>query len=476
MLTKKTILGAGWTVSARLAGRAIDLVTVLVLARLLTPADFGLTAIASTLILISDTVLEIPLIAALTSLKSVSKSHLDTAFTVGALRGLVLGSILLASAWPFAHIYGDNRLPLLIAVLSLGPIARSLISPKMAHYVRELSFRQSFVAELAGKLIASLAAMAVVYIGGGYWAIAVNSALSSIAAMLISYYLAPYRPTLTLSRFSEFSSYLGWFSSAQAFKAVSWQFDRILLGYFMPKSTVGQFSTATDLSVLPVQSLIGPAMGPLMAAFARINDDRERLKNAYLKGTQLTMLLAVPASFGISLTSDLVVSVLLGSKWTDAAIYLRWLSLSVAFNAICQPMYALAFAMNRTNLMFRLSIVETCFRLVLVSTGFYFYSALGVAAADVAMAMIMFAASMICVRLMIDIDISSQAINLWKVAAAAITMAVLVFSARAGLHDRNLNAFLELALTATFGGIVYAVTLFALGIRPKDFLSGFGAR
>jgi PST family polysaccharide transporter len=188
------------------------------------------------------------------------------------------------------------------------------------------------------------------------------------------------------------------------------------------------------------------------------------------------MLLAVPASFGISLTSDLVVSVLLGSKWTDAAIYLRWLSLSVAFNAICQPMYALAFAMNRTNLMFRLSIVETCFRLVLVSTGFYFYSALGVAAADVAMAMIMFAASMICVRLMIDIDISSQAINLWKVAAAAITMAVLVFSARAGLHDRNLNAFLELALTATFGGIVYAVTLFALGIRPKDFLSGFGAR
>ena len=69
MLSTKTILGAGWAVSSRLGGRVIDFVTVLVLARTLTPADFGLTALAMTLIAVVDTVLEIPLLQALTRLK-----------------------------------------------------------------------------------------------------------------------------------------------------------------------------------------------------------------------------------------------------------------------------------------------------------------------------------------------------------------------------------------------------------------------
>jgi hypothetical protein len=108
MLSTKTILGAGWSVSARLGGRAIDFVTVLVLARTLTPADFGLTALAMTLIAIVDTVLEIPLLQALTRLKCVEKSHLDTAFTLGVLRGLLVSLVVLAAAWPFSIIFHDS--------------------------------------------------------------------------------------------------------------------------------------------------------------------------------------------------------------------------------------------------------------------------------------------------------------------------------------------------------------------------------
>ena len=81
MLSKKTIIGAGWLVSSRLGGRLIDFVTLLVLAKTLTPADFGLTALAGTVIAIVDTILEVPLLQALTRLKDVEKAHLDTAFT-----------------------------------------------------------------------------------------------------------------------------------------------------------------------------------------------------------------------------------------------------------------------------------------------------------------------------------------------------------------------------------------------------------
>jgi O-antigen/teichoic acid export membrane protein len=469
MLTTKTILGAGWTVSSRLAGRLVDFVTVLFLARALTPADFGLTAIATILIAIVDTVLEVPLILALTSLKSVTKSHLDTAFTLGALRGLLLSLVVLLSAWPFSHIYHDDRLIPLVAALAVGPIARSLYNPGMANYVRQMSFRQNFIAEFLGKIIASMLAISVVYLGGGYWAIAVGSVSSSIATTFISYLLAPYRPAFSLARFPEFSKFLGWFSTAQIFVALGWQFDRILLGYYITKADLGQYTMASDVAVLPTQSLIGPAMQPLMAAFSRINDNRERLRNAYLKASRFTMMLAAPTCIGMSLTSDMIVNVLLGAKWTDAAIYLQWIALSIVLNAYYQPLHSLALATNRTNLIFRLSFIEVCSKIVLVSLGLYFYSLIGVIAARVAMSVIMFILSLLSARYLIGIRVASELGNLWKVGVACAAMAFLVLILRHELAGRDLNAFIELSLTAAFGAGVYIGALFVLGVRFKGY-------
>jgi O-antigen/teichoic acid export membrane protein len=194
----------------------------------------------------------------------------------------------------------------------MGPIARSLYNPGMVKFIRQMSFRETFMAEFVGKILASTTAIALVYLGGGYWAIAASSITSSVATTLISYLLAPYRPALSLINLSDFSTFLGWFSSAQVLSALSWQFDRALLGYFVTKSDLGQYTMASDLSVLPTQSLIGPAMKPVMAAFSRINDGPERLGNAYLKASRFTMMLAVPTCIGMSLIRNLNVLIEMG--------------------------------------------------------------------------------------------------------------------------------------------------------------------
>jgi O-antigen/teichoic acid export membrane protein len=467
MLTMKTLLGAGWTVSSRLAGRLIDFITVLVLARTLTPADFGLTALAMTLTVIADMVLDIPLIQALTRLERLKKSHLDTAFTLGALRGLLLALVVLVAAWPFSRIYNDSRLLPLIAVITIGPIARSLYSPAMVKYIREMSFRQVFIAELLGKIIAFTVAISVIYLGGGYWAIAANSISSQVAAMLISYLLAPYRPALSLVNLAEFSKFLGWLSMAQLVAALSWQFDRILLGYFVTKSDLGRYAMATDLSVLPTQSLIGPAMQPVMAAFSRITDDRERLRNAYSKASRFTMLLAAPTCVGMSLTSDLIVGVLLGAKWTDAAVYLRWMALATVLSAFYQPLHSLALATNHTNVVFRLTFIELCCKIVLMLLGLYFYSLLGVIAARGAVSVIMFVLSLLTARYLIGTNVVSELGHLWKVAAACSLMAIFVLMLRHELAGKHLNVVLELGITAACGTAVYIGALFILGIRRK---------
>src|SRR5262249_48687615 len=156
--------------------------------------------------------------------------------TLGALRGLVLAAVVLAAAWPFAHFYNDARLLTLVAATAIAPVARSLYSPAMVEYIRRMSFRQVFTAEILGKIIAALIAVSVVYLGGGYWAIVASTASAAVAATSISYILAPYRPVLSLSELGDFSRFLGWLSTAQGVAALSWQFDRILLGYSLSKS------------------------------------------------------------------------------------------------------------------------------------------------------------------------------------------------------------------------------------------------
>jgi O-antigen/teichoic acid export membrane protein len=470
MLSKKTILGAGWLISSRMGGRLVDVVTVLILARILTPADFGLMALAMTLISVVDTVLEVPLIQALIRLKHIAKSHLDTAFTIGILRGFVLSIIVVGAAWPFSLIFHDSRLIVLVAILAIGPISRSLYSPSMVGFARQMSFRPAFTAEIIGKILASATAILVVHLGGGYWAIAASSVLSSLLTTLISYLLAPYRPVLSLSEVSEFSTFLGWFSSAQVVSAVSWQFDRALLGYFVTKPELGQYSMATDLAVLPTQSLIGPAMTPVMAAFSVIKDDRQRLGKAYLKASRFTMMLAVPVCIGMSLTSDLIVHVLLGgAKWNETAVYLQWLALATALTAYHNPLFSLALALNRPSAIFRLNAIELFFRIVLISIGLYFYSLMGAVAARGIVSIIMFVAALATARTLIGISMAVEVRNLWKVGASCAAMAFLVLLLRHELAG-NINAVIELGIASVCGAAVYVGVLFALGVRGQDFL------
>ncbi|WP_024508303.1 lipopolysaccharide biosynthesis protein [Bradyrhizobium sp. ARR65] len=465
MLTTKTILGAGWTVSSRLAGRLIDFVTVLVLARMLSPADFGLTALAMTLTTIVDMVLEVPLIQALTRLPEVRKSHIDTAFTLGVLRGLFLLFVVLAAAWPFSYIYHDNRLIPLVATTAIGPLMRSFYSPAMVKYVREMSFRQIFIAEFVGKIIAATIAISVLYLGGGYWAIVANGVSASVAATLISYILAPYRPRITLADFSDFSGFLGWFSTAQIVIAFSWQFDRILLGYFVNRSDLGHYTMATDLAVLPTQSLIGPAMQPVMAAFSRIHNDRKRLQNAYSKASQLTMLVAVPICIGMSLTSDLLVNVLLGAKWKEVDVFLQWLALATMLSAFYPPVHALALATNRTNVVFRLSLTEFLLRIVLIPLGLHFYSLMGAIFARLLISLIMFVLVFATARQLTGFNTATEAFKLGKIAAAGVIMALLVLVVRHEMAAQHVGMLIELVVTVCVGAAVYFGALYALGVR-----------
>ena len=222
----QTGISSTWTIGARLISRIIALVTMIMLAHILHPEDFGLVAIAMTVIFIVEAALELPVSQALVRLDVIRLEHYDTAFTLGLLRGLLLTVIVCLISFPFARFYGDSRLIPLVCVLSIAPASRSLISPKLASFAKSFNFVPDFTMEFFGKLSAFAVAISLALFTRSYWAVAAGTLVTPVVSTLISYYVAPYRPRISLKELPAFSGFLGWITAAQIVGAVNWQTAR----------------------------------------------------------------------------------------------------------------------------------------------------------------------------------------------------------------------------------------------------------
>ncbi len=472
-VAERTTQGAAWLIGSRLIARGIDFVLLLVLGRLLGPADFGVVAIAMTLIAIVEAILELPLLQSLIRIPHVTQEHFDTAFTLGLIRGLVLALVLGVLAWPFARFYHDGRLFPLICVLSLAPAVRGVISPTMAIYARDISFHRDFLLEISAKLVSFAVAATLAFLTGSYWALVASTVMTPVSTMLISYRIAPYRPRLSLSEWHAFAAFLGWSSAAQAILAINWQCDKFLISRLTSRNLLGQFSMANDLSVLPVQALVVPLLRPLTAAFALVRDDEERLRAAYMRTSNALLLVGTPLMLGLSALSGPAVRLMLGDKWTVAAPILQWLALATIPTMFVTPLGALAMALNRTNIFFRQAIIEFCAKIPLVVTGALLLGIPGVVLARLLSSLVMGRVAMGLVRELCGLTISRQCLGPWR----TLLSGALMYGGLALLHpwiavsSNSLGLSIELAAFALVGLLIYSASLAALWLlsgRPDS--------
>ncbi|MGF9566545.1 lipopolysaccharide biosynthesis protein [Neorhizobium sp. JUb45] len=468
MLALAMLKGTGWLIFSRLFGRAIDFLNLLILARLLSPADFGLTALAMALVMLLDTILDVPVTQALIRLDEINKQHLDTGFTLAVLRSFAITGAALACAWPYAWLNNDPALVPVVCVLAIGPAVKGLYSPAMVHLARMIDFRPTFLLEVISKICGLGCAMLVVFNGGGYWAIVTNYIGAAVAATIMSYVFARYRPVFSFSRIKDFAGFMGWFTSAQVISALAWQYDRLLIGtYAGDKAVLGRYTVASDISLIPSQSLIAPAYQPMMSAFSQMSTDRVRLAAAFLKAVRLVMLISVPASIGIALTSDLLTQLLLGTKWLGAAPYLALLAISVMPAPYYQTINAVSLATDRPSVVFRISIVELVLRVTSIAIGFYLASIEGVLYARLLLSLLMFVVYLDEVRRLLSISIMRQLLNLWKIAVAGPLMAIVVSFARLYISELQFPDILQMGLIASIGAATYCSLLLMLRVRLR---------
>ena len=463
-LGTRATLGAGLLIVSRLVTRGIDLVTLVALGRLLSPADFGLVAIAMSVMLIAEAVMELPVGLALTSMPRRLNEHYDTAFTLQLIRAGILVAVLVVLSIPLSIIYNDQRVGWLLCALSVATATRGMGSPLFVEYALKLDYRPHFFLEISGKLVALLVSVVSAWWSRSYWAIAAGMIANPVTVVAMTYFVAPYLPTLTVSKWRDFSNYLRWSTATQAITSFNWQMDQLLLGKLISRVELGQFSMASNLSFMPSQIIVTQVTGPLVVAFALVRDDAERMRAAYRKSAITIVSVALPISIGMSMLSAPIVRVVLGQRWLDAAPILEWLSVAMVPSLFVGPLPALVISLHKIKTFARLALIEVCFKLPLMVLGAYYYRIDGVISVRLATGLFMSFCSMMAVQELIGTPVSKQLLAPWRPVACAFIMALVIRSSDKWLMNLYTLSDMALGLASVVmaGAVTYIGSMFLL--------------
>ncbi|TMJ53594.1 MAG: lipopolysaccharide biosynthesis protein [Alphaproteobacteria bacterium] len=460
----RTAAGATIMIASRLITRCIDFAALIVLARLLSPEDFGLVAIAMSVIMIVEAIMELPLGYALVALQTRTKSHYDTVFTLQLLRGSGLAVILLISAWPLSQLYSDHRLIWLICALSIAPASRGLSSPRIIEFSIAFEFWPNLIMEVTGKLTALALSVGSAWLTRSYWSLAIGTIAAPVTMFVVSYIYAPFLPAISLRKWRDFAGYVGWNTFGQTIRALVWQMDSLMLGRFVNRFELGGFSMAANLAALPGQIFVDQMMNPLLVAFSSVREDTRRLTTAYQKSGISIVALGLPIMIGMSTNAEPILRLAFGEKWLAAAPILRWLCWAIIPSFFTAPFAALAISLERPRLITRLVASEFLVRLPLMFFGILYYGIAGAVAARLVTGFAIAGYAMLSVRELIGLRVRDQLLGAWRpmtsVAIMAATIAPLEISP--GDVSGYYQLILRLAIIVGVGAAAYASSMFLL--------------
>ena len=351
--TRRVATGAGWLYAYRWAERLLDFLSIAVLARLLAPDDFGLVAIAASLVVIVEGLSAFDVDRAIIRSRDDDRALYDTGWTLSTLRG-VLASLAMLGV---SVLVTDTRLASALQVLAICPLVNGLRNPTFVVFERQLIYSKLAALTLVAKLLSVGAMLGVALATRNFWALVVGQLVYVASGAVLSYVWRPYRPRWSLARFAALFGFSGWLSLTSVVTALSMETDKIIVGWLLGVRDAGLYFMVQRVGVLPTQELLSPLQRLLFPALSELAADAARMRRAVAESMNVVGTLGLAASVGFAVVADEFVTIALGATWTPIVpllvVFVPYLgvrsTLSVALPCVL--------ALGRTQLLFWVSFV-----------------------------------------------------------------------------------------------------------------------
>lgn len=458
-----------WMLMSRFGGKAIDVLTLFLLARVLGPAEFGLVAVGVSVVQVVEACVDVPIAQGLLRQREVDDEHRNTAFTLGLCRALILTAILGALAVAVKSLQAEPRLVSIILLLTIAPIMRGLASPGLVDYQRALQFGRVAVVEFVGKVGGLIAAALVLVHSSSYWAIVAPTVVAPTISTIASYVTAFHRPRLSLKRWRDFSDIVGWATVSQCLGAVNWQIDRLVLARFASQRILGAYTMAVTVAMLPIQLVAQPLARSTIAAMGRATNSIE-LQISYLNASRSITFFAVPMLAALAIFCEQLLPTILGDHWSDAAQYARTLSILTLFTLPTQSVHGLLVVIRKTRLVAIRQAMLCLARVPVVVLSIWLWEAQGALAAFGIAALVELLIGVVLVKQCIGLSVVRQLAAVLPHYAAAVGSGFLSFAVS--------RVFFNPLISSLVGSVVLTILYIAstqftwrAGGRPDGFES-----
>lgn len=365
-ITVRLIRGAGWMMAWRVFSRSLGFVSVLILAGLLTPADFGIVALATALTGAIDSMSQLGVRDALVRLADDRRDYYDTAFTFQVARGL-LTALLIAGTGVFAtRLIGDPRVCGVLYVLAVLSFISGFENIGVVKFSRALDFKKQFVIQSAPRLLGFLVTTLLAVLLRSYWALVIGSLLAKVLGVAVTYALSPYRPRFGLVGWRYLLHFSFWSWAGSLAIMVLARADPFLLGPVLGVAGLGLFMLASDIAFLPVSELLEPACAVLFPGFALASRRGTEPVGMGLSIAGALALLTVPFSIGVSACSGYLVTGLLGPQWAAAQPVIAILAWMCVFSPFSYVSASVLSAQGRVARVFATHAIAALFKVAVV--------------------------------------------------------------------------------------------------------------
>jgi O-antigen/teichoic acid export membrane protein len=358
-LKEKTIRGASMRLFAQGASFILRVVSLMVLARLLQPNDFGLVGMVTAITGVLSLFRDFGLSAATVQRVSITNEQTSTLFWLNAFVGAVLTVLALASARAIGAFYHEPRLVGVTFIVAAGFLFNGFGVQHSALLQRQMRFTALATIELVSLVASTIVAIVFAMAGFGYWALAWMTLCAPVFSTIGLWVAARWVPGMP-RRGAGIRSMLRFGGTVTLNGLIIYlgsNFEKVLLGRFWGAEAIGIYGRAYQLIRMPIDSLNFAVGEVAFSALSRLQGDQALLKRYFLRGYSLVLVLTLPITFGCALFAGDLIAVLLGPKWQSAAQIFRLLAPTILAFAILNPMGWLMNAMGLVGRGLKIALV-----------------------------------------------------------------------------------------------------------------------
>ena len=358
-LKGKTIRGGLARLCAQGASFLLRMGSLVVLARLLGPKDFGLVGMVTAFTGVLGLFRDFGLSAAAVQRTIVTEEQISTLFWINILVGVLLGLVALAMAPAIAAFYHEPRLFWVTVVLATGFLFNAAGVQHSALLQRQMRFTALAVISVVSLIVGTAIAIGGAKAGYGYWALVAMTVTHPLIATIGFWLTAGWVPGMPHRRagIRSMMHFGGTLTLNGLVAYVAYNAEKVMIGRFWGADAIGIYGRAYQLVNIPTDNLNSAVGEVAFSALSRLQDDPIRLKSYFLKGFSLVLGLTLPITIACALFADDVVFVVLGPKWKDAVAIVRLLAPTIAIFAIINPLGWLIYSIG---------LVARCLKIALV--------------------------------------------------------------------------------------------------------------